>query len=57
MVLPNDHVPVCAVIDVRLRPTVGYVCAACLSGLVVLEGGGGGPDVPFATTVVGAVRS
>ena len=49
MVFPRDHVPVWAVIEVRLLPTVGYGCdgPGCLSDSG-REGGGGSADVPLA---------
>jgi len=58
MVFPKDHVPVCAVMDVLLRPAVGCVCAGCLS-LSDLALGGGWGEVPFATggVCVGALKS
>ncbi len=55
MVLPNDQVPVCVVIDVRRLPMAGYVCGGCLS----VENIGGcwtTCEVPFGT-MEGAVRS
>ena len=56
MVLPKDQVPVGVVIEVRRRPTGGYACCECLS-IGAGTGAGGGKELPFAATVLGAVRS